>query len=79
MTLGCIIQARMGSGRLPGKVMLKVDDNLTILEYVVSQVNKSKLVEKIVIATTSLKEDDKRVDLAKVLESIIFAETPMMF
>jgi spore coat polysaccharide biosynthesis protein SpsF (cytidylyltransferase family) len=55
----------MGSGRLPGKVMLKVDDSLTILEYVVSQVNKSKLVEKIVIATTSLKEDDKIVDLAK--------------
>jgi spore coat polysaccharide biosynthesis protein SpsF (cytidylyltransferase family) len=33
----CIIQARMNSTRLPGKVMMNVDDSNPLLYYVISQ------------------------------------------
>jgi len=58
LDIGCIIQARMGSTRLPGKVMKKIDGNKTILESVISQVKHSKLIKKIVVATTTLPQDD---------------------
>jgi spore coat polysaccharide biosynthesis protein SpsF len=63
--IGCIIQARMGSTRLPGKVMKKLDENFTVLDYVITQIKNSKLIDKIVIATTTLKEDDVIADFAK--------------
>jgi len=52
-----IIQARMGSKRLPGKVLKKVDDQ-PLLKYMVERVRKSLLIDKVVIATTTLKQDD---------------------
>lgn len=58
MTIGCIIQARMGSTRLPGKVLMKLDKQNTVLDYVIQQLKHCKNIEKIIIATTSLKEDD---------------------
>ena len=56
--IGCIIQARMGSSRLPGKVLMKLDEKCTVLEYVVKQISQSKLVNKVIIATTDLEQDD---------------------
>jgi len=56
--IGCIIQARLGSTRLPGKVMKKLDAKYTVLDYVIKQIENSKLIDKIVIATTTLDEDD---------------------
>jgi spore coat polysaccharide biosynthesis protein SpsF (cytidylyltransferase family) len=56
--IGCIIQARMGSSRLPGKTLMKVDEENTILDYVINQLSYSKLIDKIIIATTDLPEDD---------------------
>jgi len=67
MTVGCIIQARMGSTRLPGKVMMTVDKNNPILYYVVSQLRHCKFLDKIVIATTDLKEDDEIIEFAQKL------------
>ena len=60
--IGCIIQARMGSSRLPGKVMEKLDQNNTVLSYVIKQLKYSKLLDDIVVATTSLKRDEIIVD-----------------
>jgi len=56
--IGCIIQARIGSERLPRKILKKIDNENTILDYVVNQTSNSKKIEKIVIATTDLNEDD---------------------
>ena len=55
--IGCIVQARMGSSRLPGKVMKKIDDKF-LLDYVIEQLNSSKKIEKIIVATTTLQIDN---------------------
>jgi len=60
--LGCIIQARMSSTRLPEKVMIKIDKENTILDCVVNQLQDSKEIKNIVIATTDQKEDDVIVE-----------------
>ena len=56
--IGCIIQARIGSERLPRKILKKIDDKNTILDYVINQTSNSKKIKKIVVATTELNEDD---------------------
>ena len=53
-----IIQTRMGSTRLPGKVMKIIDSEYTVLDYVISQLRNCKTLDKIIIATTTLAEDD---------------------
>ena len=58
MTVGIIVQTRTGSTRLPGKVMMKADDKLLMIDYVINQLKHSKLYDEIVIATTNLKQDD---------------------
>ena len=39
--LSLIIQARMGSHRLPGKILRKIE-NKTLLDWVIKRVKKSK-------------------------------------
>ena len=63
--LGCIIQARMSSTRLPGKVMIKIDKENTILDCVINQLQNSKEIKNIVIATTDQKEDDVIAEFVK--------------
>ena len=55
----------MGSTRLPGKVLMLLDKKHTTLDYVINQLKHSKLLGKIIIATTNLEEDDAIVQFAK--------------
>ncbi len=68
LILGCIVQARIGSTRLPGKVLMKLDKKQTVLDYVINQLNHSKLISKIIIATTSKNEDLQIIEKAKKLK-----------
>lgn len=52
-----IIQARMGSTRLPGKVM-KLLCGKTVLAHVISRVQACSLVDEVIIATTTSPADD---------------------
>lgn len=52
-----IIQARMGSTRLPGKVMMKLCGK-TVLAHVIGRVSQSQSIDEIVIATTTNSQDD---------------------
>ena len=55
----------MGSSRLPGKVMSKADNGNTVLDYLINQLKHSKLINKIIIATTTNKQDDIIIEFAK--------------
>lgn len=55
--IAAIIQARMGSTRLSGKVMMKLCGK-TVLEHDIERVKQSKYIDDIVIATTTNKTDD---------------------
>lgn len=61
MTVVAIIQARMGSTRLPGKV-LKPILGQSMLSLLVSRVVKAKQVDRIVVATSVSPKDDLIVD-----------------
>ena len=52
-----IIQARMGSTRLPGKVLMDIEGK-PMLFYVLQRLKRSKLINRIVIATTINPKDD---------------------
>ena len=52
-----IVQARMGSSRLPGKILLDIDGS-PMLERVVERVQRAKTVHEVVVATTVNPEDD---------------------
>jgi len=56
MKIGAIIQARMTSTRLPGKVMIEVGGK-TMLSHVIERVKQSRMIDEIIIATTTNKED----------------------
>ena len=71
--IGCIIQARMGSSRLPGKTLLKIDDKHTMLEFGINQLSSSNLLDKIIIATTNLKSDDVIENFLKNMNVNIFS------
>ncbi|MFH1894717.1 MAG: glycosyltransferase family protein [Patescibacteria group bacterium] len=52
-----IIQARMGSARLPGKVLLNIAEK-PMLRRVIERVKKASLVNKVIVATSDKKRDD---------------------
>lgn len=61
MKILIVIQARMGSSRLPGKI-LKPLGNSVVLDYVVSRCRQVKQVMDVIVATSTLKQDTPVVD-----------------
>ena len=55
--IGAIIQARMGSTRLPGKILLSLG-NSTVLASVINRVKNSGLINDIIVATSENRIDD---------------------
>jgi len=53
-----IVQARLSSSRLQGKVLMKLDDKKTTLDYVIMQLQHSKLLDGIIVATSNLEQDN---------------------
>ncbi len=64
MTILVIVQARMTSTRLPGKVLKKVL-NKPLLAYQIERLQRVTLADKIVIATTSNETDKPIVELCQ--------------
>ena len=64
MEVLAIVQARTNSSRLPGKILKKINNN-TIIEILLKRLSKSKILDKIVVSTTTEKSDDDLVDIIK--------------
>lgn len=71
MKIVAILQARCSSSRLPNKVMLKIM-NKPMIQHQINRLKKSKLVDEIVIATSTDKSDDLLARLCKKLNLPIF-------
>ena len=69
--IAAIIQSRMGSTRLPGKV-LKRTEGKTLLEHMIGRVRRAKTPDKIIVATTENPKDDALADFVKKLDIEIF-------
>jgi len=57
MRIGCIIQARMASTRLPGKVLMDIEGR-PMLWHIIDRLKASKLLEAIIVATSADAKDD---------------------
>jgi len=62
-----VVQARTGSSRLPGKVLLPIFDNKCALELMLERVCRAKTVDKIAVATTPSTIDDRICELCEQL------------
>jgi len=64
MKTSIIIQARMSSTRLPGKV-LKTIENIPIIELITKRLKKSKFTDDIIVATSNIKSNKPLLDFLK--------------
>lgn len=66
-----IVQARMGSKRLPGKVLKEVLGK-PLLEYQIERLSKVRLSSQLIVATTSLDKDDPIALLCEKMGVAVF-------
>ena len=71
MQVVAIIQARMGSTRLPGKVMELIAGE-TMLVRVVKRTRRASLIDSVVVATTMGRMDEPIVEECKKLNAPVF-------
>lgn len=64
MKVSIIVEARLGSKRLPNKIIYRIKKYLFI-EYLIKRLKLSKQAHEIIIATTRLEQDKKIVNIAK--------------
>jgi len=60
------IQARLGSSRLPGKVLMPIMGR-PLIEFQIERIRRTNLIDRVVIATTTNEQDDAIADLAAKL------------
>lgn len=66
MLINAVIQARTGSTRLPAKVMADLGGR-TVLEWVIRAARAAGQVDEVIVATTTMDDDDPVAELAAAL------------
>ena len=64
--LSAIVQARMGSTRLPGKILMEVNGK-SLLEYLIERLQSVKEIKQVIVATTEKPQDEEVGKLCKKL------------
>ena len=67
-----IVQARVGSSRLPGKMFKKLG-RYYLIEWVIRRLKKSKKINKIILATTTNKVDKKFINICNKFNITFFS------
>jgi spore coat polysaccharide biosynthesis protein SpsF len=63
--VGIVVQARLGSTRLPKKVLLDLTNGKCVLEYLLERLDTCHSADKVIVATTENLNDDFLVGLLK--------------
>jgi len=71
MKVLCIVQARMGSERLPGKVMKEINGK-PMISYTLNSLKNSKYIDEIVLATSTQKINDSLVEYVEKINFSVF-------
>lgn len=71
MQVIAIVQARMSSSRLPNKVLMPIL-NKPMLEHQITRIKRAKLIDKIIIATSSNIEDNAIAKLGKQMNITVY-------
>ena len=69
--VGIILQARMGSSRLPGKV-LKLLAGKPMIQWIIERLRLCQRAHALILATSNLPSDQPLVDLAQKLGVCVF-------
>ena len=64
MNIVAIVQARTSSARLPNKVLKNIL-GIPMIIHLLRRLNKSKKINKLVLATSKEESDDKLVDIVR--------------
>ena len=74
-----IIQARMGSTRLPGKVLIDIMGK-PLIQHVIDRASLCRRIDKLILATTDNPRDGVLIDIAKtnLLDFFIGVEEPAL-
>ena len=54
----CVIQGRLGSKRFPNKILKPIAKNLSVIQFLIRRINKSKKIDKIIFATSKNQNND---------------------
>ena len=71
MNIGVIIQARMGSTRLPNKVMKPIN-GVPMIGLLLQRLSKSKKIDQIVLVTTRNKKEKPLIDYVSKIGFEVF-------
>src|SRR3989344_3454030 len=67
-----IIQARMSSTRLPGKVLMDLAPGVSVLEFMLERISRSKEITKTVVATTENPNDKALIERLEKMDQPYF-------
>ena len=66
MNVGAVVQARLGSTRLPGKALLDIEGT-PMLARVFDRTRRARTIDRVILATTTKPQDGRLVEYAREL------------